>query len=168
MAAWHRVAKQRSTIWCVVGKFADDVKGFDVDTVKKMELVARLVLLRVYSEIIKKSPVLSGRFRSNWAVAIGSIPSGTDDSDTFPEGDVVGSDTGPIISAKVSEGEATLFGLNAGDTIYMANNLPYAQVLENGRTTSSGSIQAPNGMVGLTVQEFQEFVNEIALKVSYT
>ena len=37
-----------------------------------------------------------------------------------------------------------------GDAIYLVNNLPYAQRLENGWSTK----QAPNGMVALSIQKF--------------
>jgi len=37
-----------------------------------------------------------------------------------------------------------------GDTIYLVNNLPYAQRLEGGWSHR----QAPNGMVALSIQKF--------------
>jgi len=44
--------------------------------------------------------------------------------------------------------------------IYLTNNLPYAQRLEEGY-----SQQAPAGMVALTIQEFQAIANEIGLEL---
>jgi hypothetical protein len=49
----------------------------------------------------------------------------------------------------------------AGKVHYLTNNLPYAYRLEYG-----WSRQAPNGMVGVTVVEFQSIVNAAAKDVN--
>jgi hypothetical protein len=76
------------------------------------------------------------------------VPSGTLDLD-----DKIG-------KATVAKSEAVTMGVKAGDTITLVNNLPYAQRLENG-----WSGQAPNGMVSLTAQEFQQVVRQIGLEL---
>ena len=140
--------------------FADQVRGFERKTSSKMDLDVRRIALKIFAQIVLKSPVDSGRFRSNWQVSIGSVPSGTQEGNLFPQGDAVDV-KGPIYYAKLSGGEATLFGANAGDTIYFANNLPYARRLEDGY-----SQQAPAGMVALTVQQFQSIVSRIGIELS--
>ena len=132
-----------------MGSFADQVKAFEKDALRKMNLAVRKISLEIFSRVILKSPVDTGRFRGNWQVAIGSIPSGTLELD-----DKTG-------TATVSKADAKLFSAKAGDTIYLANNLPYAVRLEEGY-----SQQAPAGMVALTVQEFAAIVGEIGIELS--
>ena len=117
-------------------------------TERKLDLAVRKISLELFSRVILRSPVDTGRFRANWQVAIGSMPNGTlsleDKSGT----------------ATVSNATARSAGVKAGDVIYLANNLPYAQRLEDGY-----SVQAPAGMVGLTVQEFQSIAAKIGVEL---
>ena len=129
--------------------FADQVKAWERKTERKMDLAVRKIALEMFRRIILKSPVLSGRFRGNWQLAIGSVPNGTLELD-----DKTG-------TATIAKGAATVMGINAGDTIYFANNLPYARRLEEGY-----SQKAPNGMVALTIQEFQSVVSRIGIELS--
>jgi hypothetical protein len=133
-----------------VGSFADQVKAFERDAMRKQDLAVRKISLEIFSRVILKSPVDTGRFRGNWQVAIGSIPSGTLDLD-----DKTG-------TATVSKADLKLMGAKAGDTIYLANNLPYAMHLEDGHSKT----QAPQGMVALTVQEFAAIVKKIGIELS--
>ena len=51
------------------------------------EMVARKVMLDLFSRVIMKSPVDTGRFRANWNVAIGSPDlSTTEATDDSPRG----------------------------------------------------------------------------------
>lgn len=122
--------------------FKSQLRAFEEKTVRKFNLLLRKVSLDAFSEVIDMSPVDRGRFRGNWQVAIGSVPSGTIEA-VDPQGTVV--------KAKVAGVTA---GLKAGDVIYMVNNLPYARRLEDGY-----SQQAPAGMVRLTVQRWQPIVD---------
>jgi hypothetical protein len=117
-------------------------------TEKKMDLAVRKVTQGMFKRVIMRSPVDTGRFRGNWQTAIGSVPSGTLDLD-----DKIG-------KATVAKSEAVTMGVKAGDTITLVNNLPYGPRLENG-----WSGQAPNGMVSLTAQKFQQVVRQIGLEL---
>ena len=130
--------------------FADQVKAWERKTERKMDLAVRKIALEMFRKIILKSPVDTGRFRGNWQLAIGSVPNGTLELD-----DKTG-------TATIAKGTATSLGANAGDIIYFANNLPYARRLEEGY-----SQQAPNGMVALTIQEFQSIVSAIGIELSF-
>lgn len=131
--------------------FKSQLRAFEEKTVRKFDLLFRKVSLDAFSEVIDMSPVDSGRFRGNWQVAIGSAPSGTIEA-VDPQGTVV--------KAKVAGVTA---GLKAGDVIYMVNNLPYAQRLEDGY-----SQQAPAGMVRLTVQRWQPIVDAAVREIART
>jgi len=129
--------------------FADQMRAWERKTAAKMDLAVRKIALQMFTRIILKSPVDSGRFRGNWQLAIGSVPEGT-----LELNDKTG-------TATIAKGAAIALGMNAGDIVYFANNLPYAVPLEEGY-----SQQAPAGMVALTVQEFQSIVRQIGLELS--
>ena len=128
--------------------FADQLRMFEAKTTDKMNRAARKVSLDAFSEVIRMSPVDTGRFRGNWQTAIGSMPSGTVEA-TDPSGNTV-----------IAKVQGVVAGMNPGDVIYMVNNLPYAQRLESG-----WSRQAPAGMVRLTVQRWQPIVAEVIRQI---
>ncbi|TNG07985.1 HK97 gp10 family phage protein [Salmonella enterica subsp. enterica serovar Heidelberg] len=128
--------------------FALDVSKFVEKAKKNPEKVMRQVSIKLFSAIIKASPVDTGRFRMNW-MASGSTPAdGTTDATDK--------------SGNAATGKVTSFVLNAADwhTFTLTNNLPYAQRLEYG-----WSQQAPQGMVRTNVSRFQQLLNEEASKV---
>jgi len=143
-----------------MGSFADQMKAWERKAERKMDLAVRKIALEMFRKIILKSPVDTGRFRGNWQLAIGSVPNGTLELD-----DKTG-------TATIAKGAATALGFNAGETIFFANNLPYARRLEEGgypdgpKVENGRSSQAPNGMVALTVQEFQSVVSRIGIELS--
>lgn len=92
---------------------------------------------------------VGGRFRGNWQLGIGKLP-----TDTLDTVDPDGKETlGRIIAAIPDDA--------SGRVYYLANNLPYAQRIEHG-----WSRQAPTGVVGLTVLEFQQVVRDEADKLT--
>lgn len=128
--------------------FALDVSKFVEKAKKNPEKVMRQVSIKLFSAIIKASPVDTGRFRMNW-MASGSTPAdGTTDAT-----DKAGT---------TATSNAANFVLNAADwhTFTLTNNLPYAQRLEYG-----WSQQAPQGFVRVNVSRFQQLLNEEASKV---
>jgi hypothetical protein len=133
----------------VADNFTLDIQRF-VDKAKgNIDLVVRRVSLDVFRRVILKSPVDTGRFKGNWQVGIGSYPTTTLN---------VLDKTGQVAINKAAGAAATL---QAGQTIYLVNNLPYAIGLEFGK-----SKQAPAGMVRLTIAEFGGIVNRAASSVN--
>lgn len=128
--------------------FALDVSNFVEKAKKNPEKVMRQVSIKLFSAIIKASPVDTGRFRMNW-MASGGVPASgvTDATDK---------------SGNVAIRNATSFVLNDADwrEFTLTNNLPYAQRLEYG-----WSQQAPAGVVRTNVSLFQQLINEEANKV---
>ena len=128
--------------------FALDVSKFVEKAKKNPEKVMRQVSIKLFSAIIKASPVDTGRFRMNW-MASGDIPaSGTTDATDK--------------SGNIAIGNSTSFVMKAADwhEFTLTNNLPYAQRLEYG-----WSQQAPAGVVRTNVSRFQQLINEEANKV---
>lgn len=128
--------------------FALDVSKFVEKAKKNPEKVMRQVSIKLFSAIIKASPVDTGRFRMNWMASGGTPAPGITDA-TDKSGDK-------------ATGNATSFVLSASDwrEFTLTNNLPYAQRLEYG-----WSQQAPQGMVRTNVSRFQQLINEEANKV---
>ena len=112
------------------------------------EKVVRGTLIDLAQKVIVRSPVDTGRFRNNWNSSIN-----TPNSATTTTADASGS------KAK-SQAVNTIKSMDMGSTFYMTNNLPYAKRLEFGY-----SDQAPNGMVRITVAEFQNAINREAAKL---
>lgn len=121
------------------------------ETAGKLDLAVQRISLELFERVILRSPVDTGRFRANWQVGIGRVPTGT-----LELTDATG-------QATISKAQAAALSLEAGQTITLVNNLPYAQRLENG-----WSSQAPGGMVALTVQDFQEIARQVGVQLRVT
>ena len=122
-------------------KFALKVKGLANETVAE-------VVKGVALKIDERSPVDTGHFRGNWQLDIGSLPSGI-----VPGVDPDGSGLDGRVTSRIPADAA-------GKVYYIANNLPYAQRLEHG-----WSKQAPQGIVGRTVVEWQDIVDRAVAQV---
>jgi hypothetical protein len=131
----------------------------------RTDMVVRKVLTDIGASLVMKSPVgdrdkwqeniyraskglpptpagyVGGRFKGNWSHGFGKAPVGE-----FLDIDPSGSSSMARITGGVAA--SPVAGIH-----YLANNLPYAQRLEDGYST-----QAPNGMMELTLIEFPGIV----------
>lgn len=104
--------------------------------------------LKVNDSMEIKAPAgyVGGRFRANWQVTFNAPAVGEIDG-VDPRG-----------SETISKGAAVLQTFHSEyGSIWLMNNVPYAIPLEYYHSS-----QAPQGMVRITVTEFQIFVNEAA------
>jgi len=124
-----------------IGNYVAAAKG-------DLNKAARAVCLELYTRLLIRSPVDSGRFCGNWMIGVVVIPEGFDQTKLNPS------------RALDAEQLAKFMNYRLGDTIYMRNNLPYAVALENGH-----SQQAPAGVVKVTVAEFGGIVSKKAREV---
>lgn len=115
---------------------------------QKLLKVAQNSLMRVGGRIVAMSPVDNGRFINNWMSAYGSADAATSESLNKTGAESVG------------RLDAKLNGLAVGQAFYFTNSLPYAQRLEYG-----WSEKAPNGMVRLSVANWQTIVAEEVARV---
>lgn len=136
-----------------MGSFAASLKDYARKTGESLDDITREVVLEIGTRLVMRSPVgdgnlwvdpppagyVGGRFRANWQYGFNAIPSGAL-PDIDPSGQASIARMRPTVTAGVH---------------YIANNLPYAQRLEDG-----WSRQAPAGMVGLTVIEFKGIVTD--------
>lgn len=119
----------------------------------------------LWSNIVKRTPVDTGRARANWNVSKGQVdPSTTENTQAS------------VTLSKVPVAEES-------EDYYISNNLSYIKTLEYGgypnppkrgsydkkkkrwvkKSANGFSKQAPNGMVGVTMADAQNLFNE-ALK----
>ena len=111
-----------------LARIADKVEDNSTDIVRGTALVADQV-------VVQGTPVLSGRARSGWDVAIGSEPS------SVPQSDPISPQAGT--SQALASGRSVIGSWQQGQgVIYISNGLPYIRRLEDGY-----SQQAPAGMV---------------------
>tara|TARA_R110000868_G_scaffold192553_2_gene437119 strand:+ start:113 stop:595 length:483 start_codon:yes stop_codon:yes gene_type:complete len=154
--------------------FSSQLKSFTDKTERNGDKVFRGSLISLFSRATKRTPVgnpenwvyfdkstgryvdyisargnpegyIGGSLRGNWQASIGSPARGV----------VSGVDkTGAATIAKIAMVATTA---KLGNTAYLVNNLPYAKKIEEG-----GSTQAPEGMVRVSVSEFDRIVKKQA------
>jgi len=144
-----------------------DLGKYATDTVEKTNQVCRKVSIEVFRRVIFRTPVgnpalwkvpykpkgyVGGRARNNWFASVG-MPSS--ETTNYP------APTGQAPVSRASR-QTALWDPSKGQSIFLTNNLPYIEVLERGRVGNKGSLQAPQGMVGITVAEFGGIVSEEA------
>jgi hypothetical protein len=131
----------------VAGPFELSIRQFAARAGENADKVVRDVVLEIWSRVIIRSPVDTGRFRANWQYSLGQMRPGSLT--------VTGSSAAPA-----SAPGAPLVGLaGAAKAVHVIhNNLPYARSLEYGHSQK----QAPNGMVRLTIREFANIVDGAA------
>jgi len=144
--------------------FTIDLQNFKSKVEARANAVVRKIVLDVGTALVLKSPVgdasywthpappgyVGGRFRANWQYGL-DVPTGA-----LPDIDANGGNTIGRISANIATDAA-------GRVHYLVNKLPYGPALEHG-----WSRQAPQGMVGLTVLQFQKTVQDAAQALKNT
>lgn len=118
--------------------FASEIQQFAEKTNRNINQVRRGVALDLFTQIIQRTPVDTGRARSNWQTTINTPASGN-----LSSFDRNGSNA-------LSQAARIAATADGDDTIWLVNNLPYIIRLEYGY-----SDQAPQGMLRLSVQQFR-------------
>lgn len=121
--------------------FGASVAAFAAASGRDIETVHRQVSLRLFSAVIKNTPVLTGRLRANWLCTL------------HEPSTVTTSDEG---SVNVTGMKMTIKRHQPGDSLFLANNLPYAARIE----FDGYSAKAPRGMVRINVVRFKLLLRE--------
>lgn len=135
-----------------MGTFALDIQKFAIETKQDIDSAVRVVVKRLAEEVDKRSPVgnpdiwkypnapegyIGGHFRINNQYKFGSIP----------DSEIDGTDaSGSTAMAAVVAG---IYSAPVAGVHYIANNVPYAQRLEDG--WSGQTNHAPEGIYGLSM-----------------
>lgn len=124
--------------------FAEQIKRFGDGAKRKQTDVLRKVSLDIFSRIIMRTPVDTGRLRGNWQATL--------DKPANSEIDRLGS--GPALGAMTQ----TVLGAESPTMFHLSNTLPYAARIEY---EGHSKVQAPAGMVRVTLVEFQSIVEDV-------
>jgi len=131
-----------------VTKFERDINAWIQKTKIGPSLVLRKLALDLYTGVVTRSPVDSGRFRASHRIGINHV-----DDTVAPEGD---HDTGAVAGDAATGDEIrgallTLKSAKFGDTINVSNSLVYGPPLEAG--SSAQTDHAPDGIYGASYHE---------------
>lgn len=116
---------------------------------EKQKDTFRELVLTTYNSVLIASPVDKGTFRANNYIQSFTPNTQTDDKQTN-------------ISTLKNEAKTTVNTTNIkdGTSIFITNNLPYADKLENGY-----SKQAPMGIYGVAEEKTQQLINRLKREV---
>lgn len=132
-------------------QFAASMQATAKKIVVNVDAGWRLTALAIDAAVVTSTPVDTGRARSNWRV---STEKQSDVFDAYAKGKG-GKTVGENTSAALDQGKAAVDAAT-GNTIYISNNLPYIEPLNDG-----SSAQAPAGFVELAVQAGEAEVKKI-------
>ncbi|WP_273860938.1 HK97 gp10 family phage protein [Pseudomonas sp. LA5] len=125
------------------GDFEAQLEDFRELAMAAIEQTIKDIVIQIGESLINLSPVDTGRFKANWQFTTGA-PANSSLIATDKEGDET-----------IAKLIAAVNALEPGQVAYIVNTLIYAIPLEYGH-----SQMAPNGMVRLTIAEFDRIVAE--------
>lgn len=139
--------------------FYIDVRQFGERTLREVELIYRKTFLEIGKRVVEKTPVDKGYARGGWQTTTGS-PASINVERTGAE-------------PALRELQGVVAQLKVSNRVFLTNLVPYIRVLEfggfplnpeggAGKTVGGYSTQAPNGMVGVTIAEFDYIVSDSA------
>ena len=118
---------------------------------KELENIVKVAGINLFNGIIQLSPVQQGRFRANWQATINT-----------PATDVLFQSVPPSEEENITSVDNVgqkLKSFKLNDTIYLTNNLPYAERLENG-----WSQQRPRKWVARATSTAQKYLDAAIAK----
>lgn len=129
-----------------MSQFERDMRRAEKKIEETLEKSIRGAAIEIFGEIIRLTPVDTGRLRLNWQAQLNSP------DNTIVEGE--DGSKGAAIANMVNE--VSKYTLD-DESIWFTNNLPYAERVEDG-----WSQQAPSGMVKVTIKAFEAELSKIA------
>lgn len=142
----------------MANSFSLDVKNFADSFIDGSEQVVRGTTIKLFTAIIKSTPVDEGRARANWFTT-GQKPSDRKTNKKDEQG-----------ASSINEVNRVVVGIKDWSKFTLTNNLPYIEVLEFGgynegpKTINGYSRQAPNGMVRVNIARFNKLLEQEAKK----
>lgn len=127
-----------------MGTFTMDFSSFAIRTKEQMRRVVKKVVLDLYSDVIRRSPVDTGRFRANHQIDLNNM-----NATTIMEFKGKGKKAQVTFPApNAAQGVGKLEAYELGETVFIYNNVEYAMELEFGH-----SQQAPQGVYRMAVMD---------------
>lgn len=119
-----------------MSRFGAQLRAAHARNMDRVDEISKKIMIDLDQKVVLKTPVDTGRARGNWIPSTGA----------------------PILEASITEDKSGNLSISASIQVHAAsgkfapmfltNNLPYIEALENG-----SSNQAPSGMAKLSVQE---------------
>lgn len=117
-----------------------------------VSLVIRKACIDLFAAIASRTPVDTGRLKSNWQL------------DTSYNSSVIGDDGQVFTGAEIEQAiqnQTSGFDITINnDKVEIFNNVKYAEYNEAGH-----SQQAPAGMVAVSLSEFEEYFNRAVMEI---
>lgn len=123
--------------------FNADLKKFAEKLGKTLDQTHRGVVIKLFSAVIKDTPVLNGDLRGNWLIS-----TSTPDLRVIDNKDKTGNER---------LGAVARHPMKAGDKTFLANSQPYAMRIEY---EGWSSVKAPEGMVRKNVARIERIITE--------
>lgn len=130
--------------------YKKQITAIKVGIDKHLSKTVRLTSLAVLGEVIKNTPVDTGRARGNWWLGINEVPAEVHAAENKAEGAALQNAASQAATQKIGT-------YQPDQTIYISNNLPYIRKLNEGH-----SIQAPAAFVESAAQVGVRKAKEIA------
>lgn len=139
--------------------FVASLQAFAQQAPAAMSTVIRKVSLQLLTSTVLRTPVgnpdvwavkrapkgyVGGRLRANWNVSLGAPDTSTTDA------------IDPAGALAIERGKLAMAEATGTQDVFIANSLPYAIPIEYGHS----GVQAPEGMVRITVAEFQDYMTQ--------
>jgi len=124
-----------------MASFSEQMRRITSRYQQRTHQIVGIVRLELSSKIILKTPVDTGTARTSWIPTLGYYSNNTTER------------------SSLNEVQQVAFN-DLNKTFYLINNLPYIKRLEYG-----WSKQAPQGMVRLSIAEFQQVTRDAVLEV---
>lgn len=128
-----------------LGQFGDRMIRRGVRAEANLNRRIRRIAVAILTEVVIQTPVDTGRARSNWFVSVGGSPE-EQPFDAYAPGQD-GSTAAANATAAIAAGTAAVSDREPEQDIYISNNLPYIERLNQG-----WSAQAPAGFIEAAVQ----------------
>lgn len=125
--------------------FSQQLTGFKKKALDDVNKAKKETLLRLFTAVVKDTPVEDGTLRGNWQLGKGQpITTATD-------------------STKIPSFKGDLDKTDFKDTVYLNNNLPYAYPIE---FLGHSKVKAPAGMVRKNVIRLSRIASAVAKGVN--
>lgn len=113
-----------------------EINAFKIKAMAQSEAKIKKAFIGLSTDIIMDTPVLSGRLRNNWMVSVNK-----------------GSNETTERTGNESIGRVNAVKFKLGDTLYLTNNLPYAERIE----FMGWSAKAPSGMLRRNLIRWEKY-----------
>lgn len=135
------------------------LEAFEKKANSRIDLVIRKIVMDLFSRVIMRTPVRTGRARANWTVGVNAKPAASSSDKVKDAGPVTQNGMGP--SATKDKMTLMINQVRSAKEYWLVNSVPYILRLEYGY-----SQQAPAGMVRVSIVEIQKAVRAAAKAVN--